>query len=155
MDPEHPGPLAREPASKRPLDRADPAATPPPEPKRAKTEPGDDEESLESGLALLVQNALSNVGNFVDRFDAEPDGSPPRTTTEALNAEPPPEPARRRPAFSQDPAACVCELNINALGTMVCRTLASGLASRSRRSCCRRCPCCTFFCSSPSTKPWA
>lgn len=90
----------------------DPAA------KRAKTEvQEEEEESLENGLALLVQNALSNVGDLVDNFGPESD-EPPAATTEPMDG-PPPELPRVRPSFSADPQAYVREMNLTALGSTV------------------------------------
>ncbi|KAM4060125.1 telomere repeat binding factor (TRF) domain-containing protein [Hirsutella rhossiliensis] len=112
--------LSRELASKRPFEQVDQGPSQTPEAKRAKTEIHDDEELLENGLALLVQNALSNVGDLVDHFSAESD-EPPTATTEPMDidaAPAPPEPRRARPSFSADPQAYVRDMNINALGCM-------------------------------------
>lgn len=62
-------------SSKRPLVEVDTTADQDAEAKRLKTENAPEVDSLEDGLALLVQNALSNVGDLVDQFNTAPDAS--------------------------------------------------------------------------------
>lgn len=142
--------LSRELAAKRPLDEVDRGPSQTPEAKRAKTEVQADEESLEKSLALLVQNALADVGDLVDHFNAESD-EPLTATTEPMDT------ARPLPAFSADPQAYVREMNINALGGMVRPTPmsdvpADGTADETLHY--RPSRCCTYWSSSPSTRPW-
>lgn len=90
-----------------------------PEAKRVKTENEAQEESLEDGLALLVQNALSNVGDLVDQFNAESEIPIPTTdaanddaTTAAQIAEP-------LPTFISHPDKFISNATLHALGNIV------------------------------------
>lgn len=96
------------------------------EAKRLKTEqaqatqPLEEDNSLEDGLALLVQNALSNVEDLVGQFDAPVDGTvgdPMDLDTVALleSVTPP-------PTFFSDPLKYVRNVQSHALGNLVCST---------------------------------
>lgn len=118
-------------ASKRPLE-GDRDTALDSEAKRLKTDAvaessgggggGADEESLEDGLALLVQNALSNVGDLVDQFSTDPDTngevSDPMDldATLGLDATTPAEPSV---TFFAEPAKYIRQTQSHALGNMV------------------------------------
>ncbi|POR30941.1 Telomeric DNA-binding factor trf1 [Tolypocladium paradoxum] len=106
-------------AAKRPYEDTSGGANESPEAKRSKTENQAEEDSLEDGLALLVQNALSNMGDLVDQFNGTPDV--PATSTEPmeLDSAPPPEPPRELATFSAEPQQYIREVNIHALGNLV------------------------------------
>lgn len=89
------------------------------EAKRMKPENQADENSLEDGLALLVQNALSNVGDLADHFDG--DDTTAQNTTELmdLDATSAAELLPPAPTFTSDPLKFLRSSNINALGNMV------------------------------------
>lgn len=93
--------------------------------KKVKTENDADQDaadSLEDGLALLVQNALSNVNGLVDGIDSQADAPmptnesvEPSTETQAYE-ELAPEPA----TFESDPETHVRTMTLHALGNIVC-----------------------------------
>ncbi|KAG5979787.1 hypothetical protein E4U55_004765 [Claviceps digitariae] len=91
------------------------------QPKRAKGEVETAEASFEDDLALLVQNALSNVGDMVDRFTSGSDvldtpASDPMEvdTTMPLHLEIP----APRPKFAAEPLKYVRDANVHALGNL-------------------------------------
>lgn len=91
------------------------------EAKRPKTEnpTTEEESSLEDGLALLVQNALSNVGDLVSRFNVEPEeahGSDPMDVDDAHGTDARPAPV----SFLSEPEKYVRIANTHALGNLVC-----------------------------------
>lgn len=112
-------------ASKRPFDDVapeDPEQEQSQEAKRLKTENPTEEESLEDGLALLVQNALSNVGDLVDQFNLENEAAQaaandPMDVDDAQGTESRPAPV----AFLSEPEKYVRNANIPALGNLVCQ----------------------------------
>ncbi|PHH85367.1 hypothetical protein CDD83_533 [Cordyceps sp. RAO-2017] len=114
------GDLSRELAPKRAFQHVQGAASDMPGAKRLKTEDQAVEESLEDGLALLVQNALSNVGDLVDQFNTGPDAptatAEPEPDAEAMVTDL--DPPSARPTFSADPLAYVRDVNMYALGNM-------------------------------------
>lgn len=85
------------------------------------------EESLEDGLALLVQNALSNVGDLVSQFTQNSDMN--HTTDDPMDVDtaPPPEvdlPPVHVPipvSFFSDPQKHLRKLSRHALGNLVGR----------------------------------
>ncbi|PHH71974.1 hypothetical protein CDD80_4851 [Ophiocordyceps camponoti-rufipedis] len=91
--------LAGQAGTKRPLDHYGRDES---EAKRIKTT----EESFDDGLALLVQNALSSVGDLVDQFNAE------SATVDVPQDTP-------RPTFSSDPQAFVRDMSLHSLGNML------------------------------------
>ncbi|ODA80955.1 hypothetical protein RJ55_03915 [Drechmeria coniospora] len=104
-------------ALKRSFDEVGVGATESPEAKRTKVEVHADEDSLEDGLALLVQNALSNVGDLVDQFSRMPDvpetpAMPTNTDVPALDI------VKPRALFSSDPQRYIQEVNLHALGNL-------------------------------------
>lgn len=107
-------------ASKRPFE--DIAATSETsESKRAKNETESEMESLEDDLALLVQNALSNVGDLVDqatRGNDVPD-TPPSDPMEVDATMMLPELPIVRPTFAAEPLKYVRDANTHALGNLV------------------------------------
>lgn len=111
--------LSPELAAKRPYEDMGGGANESPEAKRSKTENQAEEDSLEDGLALLVQNALSNVGDLVDQFNGTPDV--PATSTEPMEVDsaPAPEPAREPATFFAEPLQYIRDVNIHALGNLV------------------------------------
>ncbi|KND94402.1 Telomeric DNA-binding factor trf1 [Tolypocladium ophioglossoides CBS 100239] len=115
--------LSPEFASKRPYEDMGGGANESPEAKRSRTENQAEEDSLEDGLALLVQNALSNVGDLVDQFNGTPDV--PATTPEPMEVdsstapETAPEPAREPATFFAEPQQYIRDVNIHALGNLV------------------------------------
>ena len=112
--------LSPELASKRPFEDVATGAVESPEAKRAKTEGQAEEDSLEDGLALLVQNALSNVGDLVDQFSAGPDPLPaPSTETMDVDSAPTPEPRKVPATFALEPQRYIREMNMHALGNLV------------------------------------
>ncbi|KAF4585684.1 Telomere repeat-binding factor, dimerization domain protein [Ophiocordyceps camponoti-floridani] len=90
--------LAGQAGTKRPLD---PYGRDEPQAKRTRTT----EEPFDDGLALLVQNALSSVGDLVDQFNAE------SATVDVPQDTP-------CPAFSSDPQAFVRDMSLHSLGNM-------------------------------------
>ncbi|KAG6038443.1 hypothetical protein E4U41_004204 [Claviceps citrina] len=108
-----------EPTSKRPFE--DIAATSESsEPKRAKLMSQTEEASLEDGLALLVQNALSNVDDLIDRFacgSEEVDTTPsdPMEVETSLSL---PEPVVPRPNFAAEPLKFIRDASLHALGNL-------------------------------------
>ncbi|KAH8122717.1 hypothetical protein FP744_10003985 [Trichoderma asperellum] len=89
------------------------------EAKRPKTEnpTTEEESSLEDGLALLVQNALSNVGDLVSRFNVEPEeahGSDPMDVDDAHGTDARPAPV----SFLSEPEKYVRIANTHALGNL-------------------------------------
>ena len=111
--------LSPELAAKRPYEEIGSGANQSPEAKRPRTENRAEEDSLEDGLALLVQNALSNVGDLVDQFNGTPDV--PATSTEPMDMDsaPIPEPDREPATFSADPQRYIRDVNVHALGNLV------------------------------------
>ncbi|QPH11202.1 hypothetical protein C2857_002864 [Epichloe festucae Fl1] len=111
--------LSPEIASKRPFE--DIAATSETsESKRAKNETETEIELLEDDLALLVQNALSNVGDLVDqatRGNDVPD-MPPSDPIEVDATTMLPELPIVRPTFAAEPLKYVRDANIHALGNL-------------------------------------
>ncbi|KAM5342970.1 hypothetical protein ACJ41O_013936 [Fusarium nematophilum] len=84
-------------------------------------EPGPDAEGLlEDGLALLVQNALNNVGDLVSQFTQDADI--PQTTNDPMdvNATPIPEPSLPPPpvTFLSDPQGYLRKASRHALGNL-------------------------------------
>lgn len=77
----------------------------------------EDDNSLEDGLALLVQNALSNVGDLVGHFDASVDTSPhdpmDLDTVALLESVAP------LPTFHSDPLKYVRQVQTHSLGNLV------------------------------------
>ncbi|OAQ79898.1 MYB DNA binding protein (Tbf1) [Purpureocillium lilacinum] len=111
--------LSPELASKRPFEDVATGAVESPEAKRAKTEGQAEEDSLEDGLALLVQNALSNVGDLVDQFSAGPDPLPaPSTEPMDVDSAPTPEPRKVPATFALEPQRYIREMNMHALGNL-------------------------------------
>ncbi|KAM6477140.1 telomere repeat binding factor-domain-containing protein [Trichoderma sp. SZMC 28011] len=89
------------------------------EAKRPKTEnhTTEEETSLEDGLALLVQNALSNVGDLVSKFNietGEAHGSDPMDVDDAHGADARPAPV----SFLSEPEKYVRIANTHALGNL-------------------------------------
>ncbi|KAK5997885.1 Telomeric DNA-binding factor trf1 [Cladobotryum mycophilum] len=85
--------------------------------KRLKTETQTEEESLEDGLALLVQNALSNVSDLVDQFNVgsdAPTGNDPMDVDGAHGADARPAPV----SFLSEPEKYVRIANTHALGNL-------------------------------------
>ncbi|KAK7419152.1 TTAGGG repeat binding factor [Neonectria punicea] len=78
------------------------------------------EESLEDGLALLVQNALSNVGDLVSQFTQDADI--PHTTTDHMDVDSIPVPEESLPpppvSFISDPQKYLRNASRNALGNL-------------------------------------
>ncbi|PNY29923.1 Telomeric DNA-binding factor trf1 [Tolypocladium capitatum] len=105
-------------APKRPYEDLGGGANESPGVKRSKMENQAEEDSLEDGLALLVQNALSNVGDLVDQFNGMPDV--PATSTEPTEGDSPPaaEPAREPATFLAEPQQFIRDANIHALGNL-------------------------------------
>ncbi|RCI11353.1 hypothetical protein L249_7132 [Ophiocordyceps polyrhachis-furcata BCC 54312] len=98
--------LAGQLGPKRPLDhdrRDDPEA------KRSKTENVSASDSLDDGLALLVQNALSSVGDLVDQINAK------STTTMHLDTPPQDGP---RSSFAVDPQVFIRDMNVHSLANL-------------------------------------
>ncbi|GJN74168.1 TTAGGG repeat binding factor [Purpureocillium lilacinum] len=111
--------LSPELASKRPFEDVATGAVESSEAKRAKTEGQAEEDSLEDGLALLVQNALSNVGDLVDQFSAGPDPLPaPSTEPMDVDSAPTPEPRKVPATFALEPQRYIREMNMHALGNL-------------------------------------
>ncbi|KHN98268.1 Telomere repeat-binding factor, dimerization domain protein [Metarhizium album ARSEF 1941] len=108
-------------APKRPLEEDVGAGAEAPEAKRAKTATETEEASLEDGLALLVQNALSNVGDMVDQFTngqepaPEPPASDPIEVDTSIRA---PESPVIRTTFRSDPQKFIRDANVHALGSL-------------------------------------
>lgn len=79
----------------------------------------EDDNSLEDGLALLVQNALSNVSDLVGHFDASVDTSPhdpmDLDTVALLESVAP------LPTFHSDPLKYVRQVQTHSLGNLVSR----------------------------------
>ncbi|KAL7906818.1 telomere repeat binding factor domain-containing protein [Trichoderma velutinum] len=89
------------------------------EAKRPKTEnhTTEEETSLEDGLALLVQNALSNVGDLVSKFNietGEAHGSDPMDVDDTHGADARPAPV----SFLSEPEKYVRIANTHALGNL-------------------------------------
>lgn len=92
------------------------------EAKRLKTEaagvsnPDDDDNALEDNLALLVQNALSNVGDLVSQFDSvvADSGDPMDIDAAALL-----ESVGPLHTFFSDPLKYVCNIHTHTLGSLV------------------------------------
>lgn len=80
------------------------------------------EDSLEDGLALLVQNALSNVGDLVSQFSQEPDISH-TATAESMDIDSATIPEASLPpapvTFASDPQRFMRNATRHALGNMV------------------------------------
>ncbi|KAF7541342.1 hypothetical protein G7Z17_g11989 [Cylindrodendrum hubeiense] len=78
------------------------------------------EESLEDGLALLVQNALSNVGDLVNQFTQDADM--PHTTSDPMDVDSVPIPDDSLPpipvTFLSDPQNYLRNASRNALGNL-------------------------------------
>ena len=90
-----------------------------PEAKRVKTENETEEESFEDGLALLVQNTLSNVNGLIDGLgqDDEPAvATSPDTVSGSKEKEEVPMPA----SFILEPAKYLQSASIHSLGNLVC-----------------------------------
>ncbi|EFY93568.1 MYB DNA binding protein (Tbf1), putative [Metarhizium acridum CQMa 102] len=107
--------------SKRPFEEAVGATAETPEAKRAKTETETEEASLEDGLALLVQNALSNVGDLVDQFTSGHESAPELPASDPMEVDttiPLPEPPAVRATFVSDPRKFIRDANAHALGTL-------------------------------------
>lgn len=108
-------------ATKRPFDAAAEDSHDS-EAKRLKTElqnGGEEEESFEDGLALLVQNALSNVSDLVDQFGADNDAVAGSSDPMDIDAGTVLEQFTAPIAFSLDPEKYVRKANMHALGTLV------------------------------------
>lgn len=79
------------------------------------------EESLEDGLALLVQNALSNVGDLVNQFTQDADMA--HTTSDPMDVDSVPGPDDSLPpisvTFLSDPQKYLRNASRNALGNLV------------------------------------
>ncbi|EFZ02211.1 telomere repeat binding factor (TRF) and Myb-like DNA-binding domain protein [Metarhizium robertsii] len=108
-------------ASKRPFEEDIGATTETPEAKRAKTETETEEASLEDGLALLVQNALSNVGDLVDQFTSGHETAPEQPASDPMEVDttiPLPEPPAVRATFVSDPRKFIRDTNVHALGNL-------------------------------------
>jgi hypothetical protein len=79
------------------------------------------EESLEDGLALLVQNALNNVGDLVSQFTQ--DANMAQTTNDPMDVDPAPIPEASLPpppvTFLSDPQKYLRKASRHALGNMV------------------------------------
>ncbi|TWU74128.1 TTAGGG repeat binding factor [Metarhizium rileyi] len=107
-------------ASKRHLEDVG-AAAEAPEAKRTKTETETEEESLEDGLALLVQNALSNVGDLVDQFSTAHESAPELPTSDPMEVDttkPLPDPPAVQVTFASDPKKFLRDANLYALGNL-------------------------------------
>lgn len=120
-------------ASKRPFEEDIGATTETPEAKRAKTETETEEASLEDGLALLVQNALSNVGDLVDQFTSGHETAPEQPASDPMEVDttiPLPEPPAVRATFVSDPRKFIRDTNVHALGNLVSQCTALGPTSR-------------------------
>lgn len=107
-------------SSKRPFDEIA-ATSETTEPKRVKSDAQTQEASFEDGLALLVQNALSNVGEMVDQFTSgddvlETSSSDPMQIDTTM---PLPELSAPRPKFAAEPIKYVRLANVHALGNLV------------------------------------
>lgn len=78
------------------------------------------EQSLEDGLALLVQNALSNVGDMMDQFN---DGEAHATVDDPMEVDNAPVPEESAPLplpdFQSDPQKYLRTASRNALGNLV------------------------------------
>ncbi|RSL40854.1 hypothetical protein CEP53_013119 [Fusarium sp. AF-6] len=78
------------------------------------------EESLEDGLALLVQNALNNVGDLVSQFTQ--DANMAQTTNDPMDVDPAPIPEASLPpppvTFLSDPQKYLRKASRHALGNM-------------------------------------
>lgn len=90
------------------------------EAKRLKTEAAhgahqEDDNSLEDGLAMLVQNALSNVDDLVGQFDAPVDGQDPMDLDTAALLES----VTPAPTFFSDPLKYVRNIQTHTLGNLV------------------------------------
>ncbi|KAH7153221.1 telomere repeat binding factor-domain-containing protein [Dactylonectria macrodidyma] len=120
--------LALQAATKRPFEALTNGDDPS---KRVKTEPETlhdnefendhgAEESLEDGLALLVQNALSNVGDLVDQFNQDADM--PHTTSDSMDIDSVPVPddplSPVAVSFLDDPQKYLRNASRNALGNL-------------------------------------
>ncbi|KAG6063592.1 hypothetical protein E4U32_001062 [Claviceps aff. humidiphila group G2b] len=106
-------------SSKRPFDEIA-ATSETTEPKRVKSDAQTQEASFEDGLALLVQNALSNVGEMVDQFTSgddvlETSSSDPMQIDTTM---PLPELSAPRPKFAAEPIKYVRLANVHALGNL-------------------------------------
>lgn len=128
-----------EPTSKRPFDDIS-ATSETSEAKRAKTETETEEASLEDGLALLVQNALSNVEDLIDQFSSNSDNVNPDVETPSdpmeVDAIPPlPDSPVAQPAFSLEPQKFIRNVNIHALGNLVSSNMSPGKECAQARRC--------------------
>lgn len=109
-----------EPSSKRPLESDAPNASEADSKRlRMETSGGQTEDSLEDGLALLVQNALSNVGDLVGQFDTPADI--PTTTDDVmdLDAVAGLELPKPSPTFFEDPLKYIKHNQSHALASLV------------------------------------
>ncbi|PHH68195.1 hypothetical protein CDD82_745 [Ophiocordyceps australis] len=107
-------PAASSPSCKRPMQEPSAHAADAHAPKRQKTDVPDalvDEVLFEQDLALLVQNALSNMEGLAADF-AEPTARP------GPNRAPTAPVCRPRPAFALDPVAYMREASLHALGNL-------------------------------------
>ncbi|KAG6011307.1 hypothetical protein E4U43_008405, partial [Claviceps pusilla] len=106
-------------STKRPFDEIA-ATSETSQPKRAKGEVETEEASFEDGLALLVQNALSNVGDMVDRFTNGSDAlnTPASDSMDVDTAMPLLELPASRPKFAAEPLKYVRDANLHALGNL-------------------------------------
>ncbi|KAG6033207.1 hypothetical protein E4U19_006772 [Claviceps sp. Clav32 group G5] len=106
-------------SSKRPFDEIA-ATSETTEPKRAKSDAQTQEASFEDGLALLVQNALSNVGEMVDQFTSGNDvlENPSSDPMQIDTTMPLPELPAPRPKFAAEPLKYVRLANVHALGNL-------------------------------------
>lgn len=111
-------------ASKRPFEDVN-AAIETPEAKRAKTETETEEASFEDGLALLVQNALSNVDDLADQFTSGNDPAPELPASDPMDVDvtmalPDHPPVQVK--FASDPEKFIRDTNVHALANLVSRT---------------------------------
>jgi hypothetical protein len=89
-----------------------------PEAKRVKTENDTEaqEEQLEENLALLVQNALNNVGDLMEQFNTESDIALPSTDGAMDDA---PHSSEPPATFISHPEKFICNATLHALGNIV------------------------------------
>lgn len=109
-----------EPSSKRPLE-SDAPNTSDADSKRLRMETtdGQPEDSLEDGLALLVQNALSNVGDLVGQFDTPADIPTTAEDVMDLDAVAALELPKPSPTFFEDPLKYIKHNQSHALASLV------------------------------------
>ncbi|KAF4973056.1 hypothetical protein FSARC_554 [Fusarium sarcochroum] len=81
------------------------------------------EESLEDGLALLVQNALSNVNDFVSQFNPTSDPMDIDSALPDHSLPPPPPPSSPSVTFFSDPQKYLRNVSRHALGNLALSVL--------------------------------